>query len=276
MKSLQDLKNLGLKDLVELLLIVYDKVKIHPINKITIAVVVIATGLISKPFWQEVLNSIMKKQYSIAFIGENDSLYGFYLLIAALTYNVISHAILIFGEYLAKRLKYKLIDSSVPFWQELDNALQEYRIVLNTYFSCIVNKGDSCGSFESDRNLLDERILKAIEKLAFFLKPDEEKLLRKIRHFTSAKFYPELNLYNHFWETYNMAPSIFTNEASTIFKDYFNAYRTLKDNFIAGKDLDIISILEKNSIDKQIEPIFKSAEAKIAMNELFFDGGHRY
>ena len=118
--------------------------------------------------------------------------------------------------------------------------------------------------------------LKAIEKLAFFLKPDEEKLLRKIRHFTSAKFYPELNLYNHFWETYNMAPSIFTNEASTIFKDYFNAYRTLKDNFIAGKDLDIISILEKNSIDKQIEPIFKSAEAKIAMNELFFDGGHRY
>ena len=66
-------------------------------NRLTWLIVVFSFGLISKPIFLDIVNAILKKQYDINIISENDPLIGVILIIAALLYNSlinISHTCL--------------------------------------------------------------------------------------------------------------------------------------------------------------------------------------
>lgn len=142
-KIFEEIKKMDLNDWLELFFKIYQKVKVQPINKITLIVLALATGLISRPLILELINKYCETHYKFSFFGEKDNEYGIYLITITLIYNVLSHAILMLGEYFSKKRMDQLLDAALPYWQVYDTAIEEYRVVLNQYCHYIDNKLDS-------------------------------------------------------------------------------------------------------------------------------------
>jgi hypothetical protein len=62
-------------------------------NRITWVIVIAGLTLMSTPFWEKVLDAILKKQFDISISGPNDIAWGFALCILVLTYHFLNSGI---------------------------------------------------------------------------------------------------------------------------------------------------------------------------------------
>lgn len=269
MKVIDEIKNMGMNDWFELFVKIYQKIRANPVNKITMIVLAIATGLISKPMILEIINEYFKTNYNFSFFGENDSEYGIYLITIALIFNLLSHSVVMLGEYYLKKRMDRLLDVALPYWQSYDTAIEEYRVVLNHYCHLVENKLDSGGKLEKRRFDIDKTMFEALNQLSLFLTSEETRLLRMIRVLVSKSLYAELPLYRHIWETYDKPPVIYTDRVREIFDRYYKVYLCIKEKYLKNSICDLESTLALNKLDNSYSPVLDDEISKITIEEFF-------
>lgn len=269
MKIIDDIKNMSLNDWIKLILDIYQKIKAHPVNKITMIVLAIAVGLISRPLILEVINTYYEKNYNLSFFGEKDNEYGIYLITIALIYNLLSHAIVMLGEYYLKKRMDRILDMALPYWQLYDTAIEEYRVLFNHYCYLVENKLDSGGKLEEKRCEIDKTMFEALNQLSLFLTSEEARLLRTIRVLISKSLYPELPLYRHIWEIYEKPPVIYTDKARDILDRYYKVYLCIKEKYLKNSICDLENILTTNKLDNRYSPVLDDEISKIVIKEFF-------
>ena len=68
-------------------------------NKLTWSVVIAGLALMGTPFWEEIISSVLNKEYNLNLAPGGNTPWGFSLVIAGLLYHLISNSLLQFVEY---------------------------------------------------------------------------------------------------------------------------------------------------------------------------------
>lgn len=249
---------------------IYKFLKVKISDKLTLAIGVTGLGIMTKPLWlhliyfvysnsinQTTLNKDVIEKFLNAKLTDNDFIFGFSLVILSVVLIMKDTVLDIFNNYLQHKKWEINVKTYGKYFEELNEILDEYSMLFNSYASNIGNKAAGIHMKEAERLILDQRWISIISKICAYFSLDVKRLLSNMRLIISCSLHNEMHIY---YELHDICLNQHQNKfrpsdvSEAAIEIYYDLYRSInqvrehvmKENFNLEK---FKQILEDNYIN---------------------------
>lgn len=190
-------------------------------------------------------------------ISDNDFIWGFSLVILSVVLIIKDTILDMFNNYLQHKKWEINVKTYGKYFEELNEIMDEYSMLFNSYSSNIGNKAAGIYKKEAERLILDKRWIAITSKISAYFSLDVKRLLSQMRLIISCSLHNEMDIYYELHDiclkehANQLRPSDISKAADEIYYDLYRSINqtrdhVMKENFNLEK---FRKILEDNYIN---------------------------